>query len=164
MTVDVVIALALTFSLISGYRRGFISTLFESIGYLLGGIIGLYASLNFSHDWNLDLKRVGFLLISIIAGGFIGSFLGKLLAKGFRATILKGPLAFLDSIAGAALETIRTLVIVYLIATVLLWAPWETGKSAVKESQLFERIESLLPGVVTQANTWVKDEFLNLRL
>ena len=164
MLVDIVIALALIFSVISGYRRGFISTLFETIGYLLGGILGLYTSLNFSHDWNLDLKRVGLLLISIIAGGFIGSFLGKLLAKGFRATILKGPLAFLDSVAGAALETVRTLVILYLIATVLLWAPWDTGKAAVKESQLFERVESLLPGVITQANTWVKEEFLSLRL
>jgi uncharacterized membrane protein required for colicin V production len=164
MFVDIVIAAALLLSLISGYRRGFISTLFETIGYLLGGIFGLYASLNFSHDWGVDLKRVGLLLVSIIAGGFIGSFLGKLLAKGFRATILKGPLAFLDSLAGAALETIRTIVIVYLIATVLLWAPWDTGKNAVKESQLFDRVETLLPGVITQANTWVKEEFLNLRL
>jgi uncharacterized membrane protein required for colicin V production len=163
MVVDIVLILILLGSLTIGYKRGFLRTLFQTVGYLAGGVLGLYLALKFSHQWNLDLKRVGLILGSIIFGGGIGSLLGRLLAKGLRATIIRGPLAFIDSVAGAALEVARTIVIAYLIATVVLWSPWESGKSAVSESKLFAKIEPLLPGVITQANTWVKNEFLNLR-
>ena len=164
MIIDILLALVLLSSLTIGYKRGFLRTLFQTIGYLVGGVLGLYLALKFSHQWNLDLKRVGLLLASIIFGGITGSLLGRILAKGLRATIIKGPLAFMDSVAGAALELARSVIIAYLIATVILWSPWDAGKSAVSESKLFAKIEPLLPGVITQANTWVKNEFLNLRL
>ena len=164
MVADLVIALILLLSIIIGYKRGFLHTLFQTVGYLLGGVLGLYGALHFSHQWNLDIKRIGFLITAIIIGGVLGSFLGQLLAKGLKATIIKGPLAFIDSAAGAALETVRAVVIIYLIATVLLWSPWQTGKNAVSESKVYSKLEERLPSFITQANTWVKDEFLNLHL
>ena len=164
MIIDLVIVLLLLLGIFVGYKRGFLHTLFQTVGYLLGGLLGLYAALRFSHQWDLDIKRIGFLIAAIVIGGGLGSLLGRLLAKGLRKTIVRGPLAFIDSVAGAALETVRTIVIIYLIATVLLWSPWETGKLAVEESKAFAKMEELLPSVITQANTWVKDELLSLHL
>ena len=98
MLVDLVIAAALIFSAVIGYRNGFIRTLFKFVGFVLGGVLGIYLSLKFSQDWKLDIKRIGFVIIAIVAGGYLCSFIGGWLAKGLRATIFRGPLAFIDSI------------------------------------------------------------------
>ena len=164
MLVDLVIAAAVIFSVVIGYRNGLIRTLFKFIGFVLGGVLGIYLSLKLSHDWSLDLKRIGFVIAAIVAGGYLCSFLGGQLAKGLRATIFRGPLAFIDSIAGAALEVARTVIALYLIATVLLWSPWQSAKNQITESQILPKVQPYIPGLITQANDWVKEEFLNLHL
>ncbi|MEY3894097.1 MAG: hypothetical protein RIR78_875 [Actinomycetota bacterium] len=164
MVVDLVIALALLFSAVLGYRNGLIRTLFKLIGFVLGGVLGIYLSLKFSHDWSLNVKRIGFVIVSIVGGGYLCSFIGGWLAKGLRATIFRGPLAFLDSVAGAALELVRTIIALYLIATVLLWSPWQMAQNQISESKILPKVQPYIPGLITQANDWVKEEFLNLRL
>ena len=164
MVVDLVIALALLFSAVLGYRNGLIRTLFKLIGFVLGGVLGIYLSLKFSHDWSLNVKRIGFVIVSIVGGGYLCSFIGGWLAKGLRATIFRGPLAFLDSVAGAALELVRTIIALYLIATVLLWSPWQSAQNQISESKILPKVQPYIPGLITQANDWVKEEFLNLRL
>ena len=164
MVFDLVIALALLLSAVLGYRNGLIRTLFKLIGFVLGGVLGIYLSLKFSHDWSLDVKRIGFVIVSIVGGGYLCSFIGGWLAKGLRATIFRGPLAFLDSVAGAALELVRTIIALYLIATVLLWSPWQMAQNQISESKILPKVQPYIPGLITQANDWVKEEFLNLRL
>jgi uncharacterized membrane protein required for colicin V production len=85
--------------------------------------------------------------------------------KGLKATVIRGPLAFLDQIAGAALSLLRTVIFIFLIGAVLTWSPWQSGKDAIAESDLYPRIESNLPGVVTSIKDTVKEklEGLNLR-
>jgi len=164
MIVDLIIAVALLFSAVLGYRNGLIRTLFKFIGFVLGGVLGIYLSLKFSHDWSLDVKRIGFVIAAIVAGGYLCSFIGGWLAKGLRATIFRGPLAFIDSVAGAALEIVRTVIALYLIATVLLWSPWESAQNQITQSNILPKVQPYIPGLITQANDWVKEEFLNLHL
>jgi uncharacterized membrane protein required for colicin V production len=164
MLVDLVILGSILATSIIGYRNGLIRTLFKFVGFVLGGVLGIYLSLRFSHSWTLDVKRIGFVIIAIVAGGYLCSFLAGALAKGMRATIFRGPLAFIDSVAGAALEVARTVIALYLIATVLLWSPWESAQNQIIESKILPKIQPYIPGLITQVNDWVKEEFLNLRL
>ncbi len=164
MVVDIVLALSVLISGVMGYRNGFIRTIFKFVGYISGGVLGIYFALKFSHDWALDIKRIGFVIIAIIGAGALGSFAGGALAKGLKATVFRGPLALLDSLAGTALEVIRTVVVLYLIATVLLWSPWEAAQNQVAKSQILAKVQPYMPHLITQANDWVKAEFLNLRL
>lgn len=164
MVVDILIVVALIASAILGYRNGLMSTLFKSIGYLAGGLLGFYLSLNQTHGWNLDIKKVGIIIAAIALGGWVGSFAGAAVAKGFRATLFRGPLAFLDSILGASVEIARTVIVIYLIASILLWSPINFGKEAVRQSALYPKIESKLPKLITHVKDQIKNEFSNLRL
>jgi uncharacterized membrane protein required for colicin V production len=164
MWADLIIAVAIIFSAVMGYRNGFIRTVFKLIGYIAGGVLGIYFALRYSSDWTLDIKRIGFVIFAIIGGGFVGSFAGGLLAKGLRSTVVRGPLAFVDSATGAVLEIIRTVIVLYLIAVVLLWSPWSSVRDQVSESQILLKVQPFIPGLITQADDWVKEEFLNLRL
>ncbi len=85
MVADLVIIVALVFSTVIGYRNGLIRTLFKFVGFVAGGVLGIYLSLKFSHEWSLDVKRIGFVITAIVAGGYLCSFLGAQLAKGLRA-------------------------------------------------------------------------------
>jgi uncharacterized membrane protein required for colicin V production len=164
MLIDLLIAIALATSAYFGFRNGFMKTLFGTIGYISGGLLGLYLSLNYTHTWSLDYKRVGLVIAAIAIGGYIGSFAGHAVARGFRATLIRGPLGFIDNLLGAIVEVVRTVIVVYLIASVLLWSPWQSAKSAISESTIYAKIDAKLPGVLTQVKEQIKAEFLNLRL
>jgi hypothetical protein len=111
MLLDLIIAAAVLISAVIGYKNGFIRTIFKCVGYIAGGVLGIYFSLKISHDWALDIKRVGFVIIAIVISGTLGSLAAAALAKGLRATVFRGPLAFLDSLAGSALEIIRVILV-----------------------------------------------------
>jgi uncharacterized membrane protein required for colicin V production len=162
---DILIAVAVIASFVSGYRNGFLKTIFTVIGNIGGAILGLLLALNLMTDWALDSKKVGFAFLSIFLGSLAGRFLAKLVTKGLKATVIRGPLAFLDQIAGAALSLLRTLIFIFLIGAVLTWAPWQSGKDAVAESDFYPRIESNLPGVITSIKDTVQQklEGINLR-
>ena len=164
MVTDIVITLILIGTSIIGYRNGFLRTILKFLFYIVGGVLGIYFALKLSHNWELDIKRVAFVIVAIVGGGFIGSFIGAAVAKSLRATVVRGPLAILDSLAGVALEMIRTVIALYLIATVLLWSPWEGVQSEVASSQILAKVQPYIPNLISQANEWVKEEFLNLRL
>jgi uncharacterized membrane protein required for colicin V production len=162
---DIVIALALIASFAAGYKSGFLKTIFAIIGNIGGAILGLLLVLNFMSDWALDGKKIAIAIASIFLGAFIGRLLAGVVTKGLKATIIRGPLAFLDQIAGAALSLARTVIFIFLIGAVLSWSPWQAGKDAVAESDLYPKIESNLPGVITSIKDVVKEklEGVNLR-
>jgi hypothetical protein len=47
---------------------------------------------------------------------------------------------------------------------VLLWSPWQSAQNQITESKILPKVQPYIPGLITQANGWVKEEFLNLRL
>jgi uncharacterized membrane protein required for colicin V production len=163
--VDIAIVVAVVTSFIAGYRSGFLKTIFAVIGNIGGAIVGLLIALNVMGDWALDSKKVGIAFLSIFVGSFAGRFLAKLVTKGLKATVIRGPLAFLDQIAGAALSLLRALIFIFLIGAVLTWSPWQSGKDAIAKSDLYPRIESSLPGVITSIKDTVQQklEGINLR-
>ena len=163
--VDILIILAVAISFFSGYKNGFLKTIFAVIGNIGGAILGLLLALNLMGDWALDGKKAGIAIASIFLGSVIGRVIARAVTKGLKATIIRGPLAFLDQIAGAALHLVRTVIFIFLIGAILTWAPWQSGKDAIAGSDLYPKIESNLPGVVTAIKDTVKEklEGINLR-
>ena len=162
---DILIALALIASGVAGYKNGFFKTIFAIVGNIGGAIGGLLLSLNIMGDWALDTKKVGIAIASIFLGSFIGRVIASAVTKGLKATVIRGPLAFIDQIAGAALSLARTVIFIFLIGAILSWSPWQSGKDAVAESSLYPKIEQNLPGVITSIKDTVKEELegINLR-
>jgi uncharacterized membrane protein required for colicin V production len=132
--VDILIIGVLFISSVIGYKSGFFKTVFAVIGNIGGAILGLLLALNLMGDWVLDGKKVGIAVASIFLGSIIGRGIASAVTKGLKATIIRGPLAFLDQIAGAAIHVARTLIFIFLIGAVLTWSPWQSGKDAIAGS------------------------------
>ena len=149
MIVDIALALLALGALKHGYSNGFLATIFRTLGYIAGGVAGLYFSLQLVATWGSLVNQIVAVLVAIFLGAQIGLFVFGKLAKFFHARLLWKPLKAIDSLAGVALELGRVVVIAYLVLTTLLWSPWSPVKTQINESQGYAQLDERLPSVIT---------------
>jgi hypothetical protein len=162
MFVDIALALLALGAIKRGYSAGFLATIFRTLGYIIGGVGGLYYSLQLVASWDSLLRQVIALLVAIFLGAQVGFFIFGKVAKFFHTRLLWKPLKAIDSLAGVALELGRVVVIVYLVLTTLLWSPWSPVKDQINESQVYAQLDQRLPSVITDLRERA-NELLNLR-
>jgi uncharacterized membrane protein required for colicin V production len=150
MLVDAILILAGLSALLTGFRRGFLHSLFSTIGYIGGGILGLSLGLNFSSRVNSSLNKILLVFFAIFIFAEIGRRLLRLLAKFFRARLLWAPLRFIDSLAGVALELVRVTIFAYLLIAVVLWSPWPFAKTSIAESKIYPEMKKEMPRALDQ--------------
>ena len=156
MLVDAVLVILLLLAMIAGFRRGFLQTVFSTIGYIGGGVLGLALALHFAADVHSTFNRIGAIILAIFLMAEVGRRLLGALANFFRARILWTPFRFIDSLAGVLLELLRVAVISYLVITVMLWSPWRGVRSAVAQSTIYPILNERMPAFVTQLRVEVE--------
>jgi uncharacterized membrane protein required for colicin V production len=151
MIFDIVAVIALVLAIVSGYRDGFIKSLLRSVGYIAGAIGGLYLALQYNQS--------AWVILAIIAGAVVGTWVGSLVAKALKITIVRGPLAWFNSLIGALLDGAKVIIVIYLVGTVLLWAPWATGQNFVSESKVYLEINTYAPSVIMELKEQIELKF-----
>jgi NAD/NADP transhydrogenase beta subunit len=136
---------------VSGYRDGFIKSLLRSIGYVAGAIAGLYLTLQYNQS--------AWVILAIILGAVVGTWLGSLVAKALKITIVRGPLAWINSLVGALLDGAKVIIVIYLVGTVLLWSPWSTGQNQVSESKVYLEINTYAPSIILELKKQIEIRF-----
>jgi uncharacterized membrane protein required for colicin V production len=151
MIFDIVAVIALVLAIVSGYRDGFIKSLLRSVGYIAGAIGGLYLALQYN--------KSAWVILAIIAGATVGTWLGSIVAKALKITIVRGPLAWINSLVGALLDGAKVIIVIYLVGTVLLWAPWSTGQNVVSESKVYLEINTYAPSIIQELKEQIEVKF-----
>lgn len=149
MLIDAVLVILAILGVITGFRRGFLHTVFSTVGYIGGGVLGLALALQFAAEVHSTINRFGATVLAIFIMAELGRRLFGALAQFFRARLLWSPLRFIDSLAGVVLELLRVTVISYLVISVILWSPWSAARSAVSESTIYPKINEKMPTFVT---------------
>ena len=150
MLVDAILILTAFGAVITGFRRGFLQSLFSTIGYIGGGVLGLSLGLEFTTKIHSSLNRFLLVFVAIFLFAEIGRRVLGMLATFFRARLLWAPLRFIDSIAGIALELVRVTIFAYLLITLALWSPWSFAKSAISESKIYPEMRKEMPHALDQ--------------
>lgn len=156
MIFDLIAALFIVGAFVTGYKNGLIKTILRGVLFIAGGVIAMYFVVN--------RDQGGWLLAAIILGAYAGAFVGSALAKTLKVTIIHGPLRWLDSLGGAALEITKYVIAFYVIGTILLWAPWTTGQNAVAESKFYLQVSDHAPSVIADIRKQVEKALANPRL
>ena len=151
---DLLVLIALLITAYGGFKNGFIQTIFKSIGYIVGGVAGVAIAVTVMSTWSNNLAKAGGAIILILLLATMGEFVLGKIGLGFRKVLLISPLKFLDSLLGAALATLRTVFITYLIAVILIATPWSIGDEYIANSQFYTYMDSHLPEVVTELKTY----------
>jgi uncharacterized membrane protein required for colicin V production len=150
---DLLVLLALLITAYSGFKNGFIQTVFKSIGYIAGGVTGVAIAVEMMSTWSNNIAKAVGAIILILLLATVGEFILGKIGLGFRKVLFISPLKFLDSSLGAALATLRTVFITYLIAVILIATPWSIGDKFIASSQFYTYTDSQLPKVVTELKT-----------
>jgi len=154
--VDAILLIALIASFIRGYRAGFLASIFSMIGFVGGGLLGLYLALHIIKNWGGVVGHL-FLIVAVVSiGSAIGERIMKSFAKFFHGKILFGPFKWIDSLLGAAFSIIRTAILLYIMAVLLLATPWSWAHQNIPTSQSYKYVQKAMPGIVKDVTKEVK--------
>ena len=143
-------------ALVTGYKNGLIKTILRGALFIAGGIAAMY--------FVVERNQSGWLIVAIIAGTYAGAFVGTIVAKSLRLTIVRGPLRLADSLLGAALEVSKYVLLFFIVGTILVYTPWDTGKSQVAESKVYTELNKRAPALFSEIRKQVEEALeVNLR-
>lgn len=150
MIFDLIVVAVFFFEVRNGFIDGLVKSILKTVGYFAGAVAGLYLALQYD--------KGGWLVVAILLGAAVGTWCGWLIAKGLKVTILRGPLAWINSLAGALLQGFKVLILAYIVGTVLLWAPWATGQNAIAESKVYLKINTYAPELIQKIREEVEKQ------
>ena len=156
MIFDLVFAAVAVAAFFNGYKNGLLRTIIRTVFFIAGGVGAMYLVIKYNQS--------GWLILAIIVGAYAAAFVGTLLVKGLKVTIIRGPLRFLDSLLGSAFEIGKYVLLFYVIGTILLWAPWSAGQNSVSESRFYLQVSNHAPQVIADIKKEVEKVLANPRL
>ena len=146
---DLIIAAILLITALSGFKNGLLQSIFKTVGYIAGGVVGVAIAVEVMSKWSNTLAKAGGAIILILLLATAGEFILGKVGLGFRKALLIAPLKLIDSIAGGLLSILRTTFIAYLLAAILIATPWGLGDKYIKLSKFYIYTDSHLPKVIT---------------
>jgi len=155
---DLLIVLVLLVAFYTGYRNGLIKTIFRTIGYIAGGVVGLALAVKYLATWESQSQKGALALLAVFIGASLGEFLLGKVGSIFRKILFVPPFKFIDSLLGAAISIFRAAFILYLVATLLVFSNWSITDKYIKPSKLYDYADSHLPSVMDE----VKSEIIKL--
>ena len=133
-----------------GYKNGLIKSIFSTIGYIAGGVLGLAAAANYLSTWQSELQKVGLALLAILLVATLGEFLLGKIGSLFRKVLFVPPFKLIDSLLGAGLSVVRAAFVLYLVSTLLVVSSWGLADDYIKPSKIYSYTESHLPSVMKE--------------
>jgi uncharacterized membrane protein required for colicin V production len=151
---DFIVILILLIAFYGGYKNGLIKSIFSTIGYIAGGVLGLAAAVNYLSTWHSELQKVGLALLAILLGATLGEFLLGKIGSLFRKVLFVPPFKFLDSLLGSVLSLIRTAFILYVVIILLVYSRWSFAEQYISTSFVYQILQSKLPLVNASFNEY----------
>jgi uncharacterized membrane protein required for colicin V production len=158
-TFDLIVLLIFIGTGLSGFRNGLLQSIFKTIGYIAGGVLGLAISLEVIKNWESNFAKAGLALVLIFLLAGIGEYLLGKIGLGIHKKLLFGPFKLIDSILGAALSLLRATVLVYLTAILLIASAWQWADANISESKFYTYTDQHLPKLITDYKPQVEDIF-----
>ena len=76
---DLLVLIALLITAYGGFKNGFIQTVFKTIGYIAGGVVGVAIAVEVMSTWSNNLAKAGGAIILILLLAIAGELiLGKI--------------------------------------------------------------------------------------
>jgi uncharacterized membrane protein required for colicin V production len=159
---DYLILILLTLSAFSGFKAGLIQTMFKTIGYVAGGVVGVALAINNLDSLDNEIYLLGGLILSVIVFALLGEFLLGRIGALLRKALFIPPFKLIDSLLGGALSVIKFGVITYLISIILVASPIAPADKYIAPSKSFIYADTNLPKVAADLKQEVVQLFNKL--
>lgn len=144
--IDLLLLAAIILFAWSGWRNGFVSGLLSFIGFLGGGMLGVYLSPlllgQFGIDGVVGLAATGTLIIGLaITGQLLTSSVGRRL----HDKITWEPARLVDNFGGAALNILAIAIIGWILAATASAVPGSSVSATVRSSTVLATLDTVVP-------------------
>ena len=156
---DYLILILLAISAFSGFKAGLIQTVFKSIGYVAGGVVGVALAINYLESLESEIYLLGGLILSVIIFALLGEFLLGRIGALFRKVLFIPPFKLIDSALGGALSVIKFSVITYLISTILVASPIALADKYITSSKSYSYVNTHLPNLISDLKVSIGELF-----
>ena len=156
---DCLILVLLVISGYSGFKAGLIQTMFKTIGYIAGGVIGVGIAIKYLDSLNSEIYLVGGLIFSVIIFALLGEFLLGRLGLLFRKALFIPPFKFIDSVLGGALSVIKFGIIAYLISTIMVASPIALADKYISPSKIYSYTNTHIPTSISDLKVSIGELF-----
>ena len=140
MIFDSVLAVMVLGAFITGYKNGLVTTILRTVFFFAGAIGAMYLVVRYD--------KAGWLIAAIITGAYLAAWVGTLIAKTLKVTLIRGPLKWIDSLSGAIFESVKYILLFYLIGTIILWSPWQAGQNDLSKSRFYLQADKHAPAMI----------------
>ena len=159
---DYMILILLAIAAYSGFKAGLIQTVFKTIGYVAGGVIGVGIAIKYLDSLDSEIYLLGGMIFSVIIFALLGEFLLGRLGLLLRKALFIPPFKFIDSALGGALSVIKFGVIAYLISTILVASPIALADKYITPSKSYIYADAHLPKVAKELKQEISQLFSKL--
>ena len=144
--VDAVCILVAILSFFQGYKAGFLATIFSFVGYIGGGLLGLFAGLHYFHSHGVLRFLQLFLVVTI--GSAIGEAIFTRIGNLFHSKVLFGPFKWVDSLLGAAFSILRAAIGLLILGHLLLITSWGWAHKNIPQSEIYTKLNAYAPAII----------------
>ena len=141
----ILIVLVVAFA-VAGYRQGFIIGVLSFVGFIGGGAVGAVFGPRIARSLVSGVAQQALVAIIVV---FVAAMIGQLLASGagvaMRSRLTWRPATVLDAIGGSAVSVISVLLIAWLIASAVAYAPFPLISRQVNDSALLRGVDRVIP-------------------
>jgi S1-C subfamily serine protease len=143
---DLILVVLVVAFAVAGYRQGFIIGVLSFAGFIGGGAIGALIGPGIARALVDGLAQQALVAIIVV---FVVAMAGQLLASGLgvamRSRLTWRPATVVDSIGGAVVSVISVLLIAWLIATAVAYAPFPLISRQVNNSAVLRGVDRIMP-------------------
>ena len=149
---DWILVVLATLAVIVGWRAGLVRGLFGFAGFVAGLVAGVMLVPNLVDQWTLPATtRSIVVVISVLAAAVLGQLLGGWAGGVLRSRITWRPAVAVDGFGGAGLALAGFAMMLWVLATAVLWLPTNPATDSVGSSRVIDSLDARVPGVAKQA-------------
>src|SRR6266516_2641640 len=141
----ILIVLVVAFA-VAGYRQGFIIGILSFAGFIGGGAVGAVFGPHVARSLVDGVAQQALVAIIVV---FIAAMIGQLLASGLgvamRSRLTWRPATVVDAVGGSAVSVISVLLIAWLIASAVAYAPFPLISRQVNDSAVLRGVDRVMP-------------------
>ncbi|MDN5790667.1 MAG: MarP family serine protease, partial [Micrococcales bacterium] len=146
---DLVIVLLLAAYAVSGYRQGFVSSVFSLVGFFGGALVGIWLLPAGLRNWPAVADDARLRIVVVVAGvvllGWVGQVLGSLVGTAIRRGMGWRTLRRADHVLGAVAVTVAAALIIGFLGASLRTIGNPSVARATADSRVLQAIDRIVP-------------------
>ena len=129
----------------TGWRRGFVVSVFSILGLFFGVWIGRQLVDQFLRDSSNNVSRAGLNLLLMLVGLSVGSAVGSFIGRRIKSGLKWKPVKYVDHSLGSMTSLLTWSLVVWVIGTTLMSGPIPSIATVLSQSKVVAALDAYAP-------------------